>query len=216
MCKPLEDFGDTDHHRRALAELTSGRSVGAFATTEAGAGSDVGAITTTATPDGDGHRLSGTKMFITNAPVADLFLVTARTTAGRGAAGITAFLVPRSPPGLSVGPAEPLMGLNGAPIGEVHLDDCRVEASARLGPRDGGGAIVQHAMRWERALILAPQLGVMQRQLDAAVDHARTRVQFGKRIGSFQGVSHRIAQMAIRLDAARLLLYRGAWALGQL
>ena len=95
------------------------------------------------------------------------------------------------------------------------MDACRVPKSAQLGPLNAGSQVVQYAMRWERALLLAPQLGVMQRQLESSVEHARTRVQFGKRIGAFQGVSHRIAKMDMRLEAARLLFYRGAWALSR-
>jgi len=215
VSKPLEHFAERPEHRDALRELVAGRAIGAFATTEAEAGSDIGSIKTTAVRDGSDYRLTGGKMFITNAPDADLFLVTARTTADRGAAGITAFLVPRATEGLSLGSGRPMMGLHGAAIGEVHLDDCRVPEAARLGPQDGGGQIVQYAMRWERGLLLAPQLGVMQSQLETSVEHARTRVQFGKRIGAFQGVSHRIARMDLRIEAARLLLYRGAWALAQ-
>lgn len=213
VCKPIERYADRDAHHEVLRDLVAGRAIGALATTEAEAGSDIGAIKTTAVLDGDTYRLSGSKMFITNAPQADVFVLTARTTPNRGTAGITAFIVPKTTDGLSVGAARPMMGLHGASIGEVFLDDCRVPESARLGASDAGGQVVQLAMRWERALLLAPQLGVMQHQLETAVEHARTRVQFGKRIGSFQGVSHRVARMDLRLEAARLLLYRGAWAL---
>jgi alkylation response protein AidB-like acyl-CoA dehydrogenase len=214
VCKPIEHYADNELHREVLTELVAGRSVGAFATTEAEAGSDVGAIATRAVSDGAGFRLSGAKMFITNAPDASVYLVTARTASERGGSGMTAFVVPRDLEGVSAGPARPMMGLRGASIGELHLDECLVGEQHRLGPLGGGGHVVQYAMRWERALLLAPQLGVMQRQLETSVDHARSRVQFGQRIGSFQGVSHRIARMDVRLEAARLLLYRGAWALG--
>lgn len=215
VCKPVERYAERPEHHDALRALVAGRLIGSFATTEAGAGSDISAIGTTAELSDGSYRLSGGKMFITNAPDADLFLLTARTSPERGASGLTAFLVPRATEGLSIGPRRPMMGLHGASIGEVRLDDCRLPESARLGATNAGGQIVQYAMLWERALLLAPQLGVMQRQLETSVDHARTRVQFGKRIGSFQGVSHRIAKMDVRLEAARLLLYRGAWGLTQ-
>ena len=215
VCKPIEGFCEGDHQRALLKDLISGKITGAFATTESGAGSDVSALQTRALLDGEDFVLSGEKMFITNAPDADIYLVIAKTTPERGIAGLTAFLVPRETPGLRVGPPREMMGLHGASIGEVHMDGCRLPASARLGPLNAGSQIVQYAMRWERALLLGPQLGVMQRQLESSVDHARTRVQFGKRIGAFQAVSHRIAKMDMRLEAARLLYYRGAWALSR-
>ena len=213
VCKPIEHYAEHPEHLEALSALVAGRIVGAFATTEAEAGSDVGAIQTRARDEGDGVVLNGSKMFITNAPDADLFLVTAKTAPERGAAGITTYLVPRDIEGLSLGPAREMMGLEGASIGEVHLDECRLPATARLGPLHGGGHVVQYAMRWERALLLGSQIGVMQRQLEGSVEHARGRVQFGQPIGSFQAVSHRVARMDVRLEAARLLYYRGAWAL---
>ena len=213
VCKPIEHFAERPEHFAFLSDLVSGRAIGAFATTEAGAGSDVGGIKARAVDDGESYLLSGEKMFITNAPDADLFLLTASTAPERGIAGLSAFIIPRDSPGVSVGKPRAMVGLHGASIGEVHLDQCRVAHSARLGPLNAGGQVVQHAMRWERALLLGPQLGVMQRQLESSVEHARTREQFGKRIGSFQGVSHRIAKMDIRLEAARMLYYRGAWAL---
>ncbi|MGB0588512.1 MAG: acyl-CoA dehydrogenase family protein [Myxococcota bacterium] len=213
VCKSIEHFAERPEQLAVLGELVAGRAIGAFATTEAGAGSDIGAVQTRAIEEGDAYLLSGEKMFITNAPEADVFLVIAKTALDRGTSGLTAFLVPRDTPGLTVSPPRAMIGLHGASIGEVHLDDCRIPGSARLGGLHAGGQVAQHAMRWERALLLAPQLGVMQRQLESSVEHARTRVQFGKRIGAFQGVSHRIAKMDMRLEAARLLFYRGAWAL---
>jgi alkylation response protein AidB-like acyl-CoA dehydrogenase len=214
VCKPIEHFRSHDGHDALLRQLVAGDRVGAFATTEPGAGSDVSAIKTVAEVTPNGYRLTGTKAFITNAPDADVFLVTSRTDSRRGTAGLTAFLVPRDSPGLTVGARHPMMGLAGASIAEVHLDGCEVSTSCRLGDEGAGGQVIQLAMGWERALVLAPELGIMQRQLEATVEHARTREQSGKRIGAYQGVSHRIARMSIRLESARLLLYRGAWAIG--
>lgn len=211
---PILAFGSEAQKARYLPRLASGQAIGAHAVTEPEAGSDVHSLRTTATRDGDGYRLSGGKTFITSAPLADLFLVMATLDHARGASALTAFLVDRDTPGLSVGRPMHKMGLRTAPLAEVYLDDCYVPADCRLGKEGAGQAIFATAMEWERAFILAPALGTMQRQLEQCVRYARLRRQFGKPIGQYEAVSSKIADMQVRLETARLLLYRTAWLKG--
>ena len=159
--------------------------------------------------------LNGTKTFITNAPVADVFVVFASTDPNAGFAGLSAFLVERDTPGLSVGPPFHKMGLTTSPMSEVVLEDCEVPATALLGSVGAGMAVFNSSMEWERSCILASAIGTMTRQLERSIEHARTRRQFGKPIGKIQAVAHRIVEMKVRLETARLLLYRTAWLKSQ-
>ena len=216
VAMPVQAFGDEALARDVLPALCDGRLVGVHAATEPEAGSDSANVRTTATRDGDGgYVLDGLKTYVTNAPLADVLLVTASTDRARGFQGLSAFLVDRATPGLRVGPPMGKMGLAAAEMAEVYLDGCRIPASRRVGGEGQGSVVFRVAMEWERALILAPQVGAMARQLERTIEHARSRRQFGRRIGSFQGVSHRVAQMALRLETARLLLYKAAWCLNR-
>lgn len=209
---PLLRFGSEEQKRRYLPRLIGGEWIGAHGMSEPGAGSDSFSLSTRAERDGSDYVLNGSKTFITSAPVADLFLVFATVNRARGFMGITAFLVERGTPGLSVGSGTEKMGLRTSPLGEVYLQNCRVPVEQRLGAEGNGGSIFRHSMTQERCCILASSVGTMQRQVEACVEHARTRQQFGKSLASFQAVSHRIADMKVRLEAARLLLYRAAWS----
>lgn len=212
---PIVKFGDEEQKRRYLPGLADGSLIGVQAMTEPETGSDAFALTTRAVP-GDGcYTLTGTKTFITNAPVAGLFVVFATTGRDRGIGGLCAFLVERTTPGLSVGEPFRKMGLHTSPMSEVVLDGCRVPASSRLGSEGAGMAIFNTSMDWERSFILATAVGTAQRQLEESVAYARQRRQFGQPIGKFQAVSHRLVDMRVRLDAARLLLYRMAWLKSQ-
>ncbi|WP_328522948.1 acyl-CoA dehydrogenase family protein [Kribbella sp. NBC_00359] len=210
---PLVEHADEDTRRRVLPGLVEGRTIGANAITEAEAGSDVYALSTTAIRDGQGYVLSGVKTFVTNAPVADLFLVYAKTDPADGYLGISAFLVDRETPGLSVG--EPLIngGLVTSPVASVQFNDCRVAESARLGAEGDGRLIFNASMRWERTCLFAAYLGVMDRQLEEVIHHVRERRQFRKPLARQQSVAHRVADMKMRLEGARLLLYRSCWIL---
>jgi alkylation response protein AidB-like acyl-CoA dehydrogenase len=143
--------------------------------------------------------------------VADLMLVFAATDPSKGRWGISAFVVERGTPGLTATPMQHKMGLRTVPIGELHFDGCEIPASARLGPEGAGVGIASHSLEVERCCILASQLGAMERQLQRVIDYARRREQFGQSIGKFQSVSNRIADMKLRLETARLLLYKVAW-----
>lgn len=208
---PVARFGSGEQQETYLPRLVSGEWIGAHGMSEPASGSDSFALTTRAVKDGDGYVLNGTKTFVSNAPVADVILVFATLDPNRGFMGITAFLIDKGTPGLSVGNPIGKMGLRTSPMSEVVLDECRVPASARLGREGNGGTIFKHSMAWERCCILATNLGAMERQLERTIDHANTRHQFGKPIGSFQAVSERIVAMKLRLESARLLLYRAAW-----
>ncbi|MFD0690634.1 acyl-CoA dehydrogenase family protein [Actinomadura fibrosa] len=207
---PVWEFGDEEQRRRYLPGLAAGRLIGANAMTERGSGSDALSLATVAEPDGDSYRLTGRKLYVTNAPVADLFVVYATVDPSLGFTGVTAFLVERGDAGVSVKEQAEKMGLRTARWGEVELDACRIPASRRLGAERQGGAVFARTMAWERALLMAPWLGVMRREIDECLRFVRRRRQFGKHIGHFQSVANRIVDMRIRWEAARLLLHRAA------
>jgi alkylation response protein AidB-like acyl-CoA dehydrogenase len=212
---PIERFGTRQQKERFLPRLCDGSLIASHAMSEPGSGSDAYALATTAIPRGDGYRLNGSKTFVTNAPVADLFVVFARSPGSSGFAGLSGFLVERNTPGLTVGSPVNKMGLHSSPMGELFLDDCDVPAANILGRPGAGMAIFSAAMELERSMILASTIGTMERALEQSIAHARDRVQFGHPIGKFQAVSHRLVDMKLRLETARLLLYRLAWLLDE-
>ncbi|MEM1411154.1 MAG: acyl-CoA dehydrogenase family protein [Pseudomonadota bacterium] len=207
---PVIDYGTEDQHATWLPRLADGTVIGAAGITEPGSGSNALGLSTSAVQDGEHWVLNGSKTFVTNAPVADLFLVYARTAPGN-LAGLTCFLVPEDTPGLSVGAPIKKMGLRTSPMGELFLDDCRVPASAVLGGVGSGGMVFNQTMDAERLLVMAPALGVMEYLLDRCVAHARERNTGAGPLGSHQAVSHPIADMEVDLESTRLLLYRAAW-----
>ena len=209
--RPIARFGSAEQRDRFLPGMADGRLVGAHALTEPDAGSDAFSLTTRAERRGDGYVLNGVKHLVTLAPIADVALVFAVTNPAAGKWGISGFLVERGTPGFSAAPMEHKMGLRTVPIGRLHFEECVVPESARLGPEGAGVSISNHSLEVERCCILASQLGAMERQLARAVAHARTRRQFGQPIGKFQSVSNRIADMKLRIETARLLLYKVAW-----
>lgn len=211
---PLVKFGTAAQHQAYLPGLISGDLIGVHAMTEPDSGSDAFNMRTRAERKDDGYVLNGTKMYITNAPVADVVLVFAAHPGKSKMAGISAFLVEKGTPGFTVTRGLDKMGLRTSPMGEVVLDDCFVPAENRLGSEGAGMAIFNSSMTWERSCILASALGTMQRQLEACVEYARVRKQFGQPIGKFQAVADKVADMYLRLEAARLLVYHVAW-LGQ-
>lgn len=212
---PILRFGNAAQRAAYIPRLVSGQWIGAHGMTEPEAGSDSFALSTTATRRGDAYILDGSKIFVTNAPVADLFVIFATVNRSRGFLGITAFLVERGTPGLSVGRPMEKMGLRTSPFAEVVLEGCEVPVENRLGAEGNGGSIFKHAMAWERTCILASCIGTMQRQVELCTEHAKTRRQFGKPIGAFQSVAHKIVEMKVRLETARLLLYKAGWLRAQ-
>lgn len=208
---PILDVGTDEQRRRYLPGLVDGSLIGVQAMTEPGSGSDAFSMTTFAERKDDRYVLDGSKTFITNAPVADVFVVFASTDRGAGFAGTSAFLVDRGTPGLEVGQPFHKMGLRTSPMSELRFTDCEIPAASVLGKPGAGMAIFNHSMDWERSFILASAVGTMQRQLERAVAYARERKQFRRPIGKFQAVAHRLVDMRVRIEAARMLLYRLAW-----
>ena len=208
---PLVTFGTPEQRRAYLPGMVSGDLIGAHGMTEPGSGSDALHMRTRAERRGDHYLLKGTKQYITNAPVADVVLVYAVDPGQPGLAGISAFLVDATTPGLAVSNSFEKMGLRTSPMGEITLHDCLVPVESRLGPEGAGMAIFNSSMEWERSCLFASIVGAMRRQLEACVEYARSRQQFGQPIGKFQGVSGKLADMYVRLEAARSLIYRAAW-----
>jgi hypothetical protein len=208
---PILRFGTEAQRRRYLPKLCSGEWVGAHGMSEPDSGSDAFALRTRADPAPGGYVLTGTKTFVSNAPAADVFVIFATIAREKGVLGLTAFVVERDTPGLRVGPPIEKMGLRTSPMAEVVLDGCVVSAEQRLGREGRAAAIFNDSMEWERGCLLASEVGSMRRQLERSVEHARTRQQFGRPIGDFQSVANRLADMRVRLEAARLLVYQAAW-----
>jgi hypothetical protein len=208
---PLVKFGTPAQHQAYLPGLISGDLIGAYAMTEPESGSDAFSLRARAELKDDRYVLNGTKQYVTNAPVADVLLVFAAHPGKPQMAGTSAFLVEKGTPGLTVTHHMDKMGLRTSPMAEVVLDECQVPAENRLGPEGAGIVIFNSTMAWERSCILAGALGSMQRQLETCVAYARERKQFGQRIGEFQAIAGKLADMYLRIEAARLLVYRAAW-----
>lgn len=208
---PIWKHGSDSMKQKYLPDLCTGRLIAVNAMTEPQTGSDPFGMAARAERQGEGYRIRGTKMFCSNGPVADIAVVYAATDKSKGYhGGITAFLIPTSTPGFSVGQEFEKMGLRTSPISELVLDDVFVPDENVIGRPGGGGPVFAESMDWERALLGACHLGTMQRVLEGALRHARTRKQFGQLIGKNQAVSHKIADMKVRLEAAKWLTYRAA------
>lgn len=212
---PIAEGGSDELRRELLPSLCDGTRVGANAISEAEAGSDVHALATRARRDGDVYVVDGHKSYVTNGPEADLMLVYAVTNPAHGYLGLSGFAVDARADGCKPGKPFELIGLEGASIGSVYLDGVRVPESRRIGAEGQGAALFAGSMAWERACLFALYVGVMERQLEECIEYAKSRRQGGKRIGSYQAVSHRIVEMKFRLDSARLLLYRACWTADQ-
>lgn len=204
-------FGNAEQIERYVTPSIQGTRLGAYGMTEPGSGSDAFGLETTAAADGDAFVLNGEKALITFAPIADFAIVFAKTNPDAGRWGISAFLVDRETPGYTAHPVDDKMGLRTVPFGRISLQDCRVPATAMLGKAGAGASIFSFSQGWERSLVLAPTLGAMQHQLETCVAFARERKRAGAPIGKHQSVSHRIADMSLRLETCRLLLYKAAW-----
>jgi len=212
---PILHFGTKEQKEKFLPRLCKGEIIGGHAITEPDSGSDAFGLKTTAVKDGDRYILNGSKMFISNAPIADILLIFARTDKTKGFGGISAFIVEKGFPGFSVGKPLEKMGLKTAPIGEVILQDCPVPVENRLGKEGMASAIFNSEMDWERCCLFATQLGVMEYQVETCVKYAKERPQFGKPIGKYQSISHKIADMKMRIELGSLILYKVAWMKAQ-
>jgi alkylation response protein AidB-like acyl-CoA dehydrogenase len=213
---PIWKHGSEEQKRKYLPALCKGSLIAVNGMTEPGSGSDPFSMSTRAVPDGEGFRLNGTKIFSSNGPVADVAIIYAVTDPGKGFhGGITAFLVEKGQPGFRFGQKFEKMGLRTCPISELVLEDVRVPAFGVIGKPGGGATIFSESMEWERICLGASHIGTMERLLEQAIEYARSRKQFGQPIGKFQAVAHRIADMKVRLEASRLLVYRAASRLGR-
>lgn len=208
---PLLQFGSDEQKQRYLPAMSDGSMIGAHAITEPQTGSDVFNMSTLAQRVDGGYRLTGHKHYVSLAPVADVALVFALTDPDAKKWGVTAFLVDTAADGVRVGPNREKMGLRTVPFSDLYFEDCFVSDDQRLGPEGAGVSLSTSFLEWERCAILAGQLGAMEFQLDRCIAYARERKQFGQSIGQFQSVSNRIADMRLRLETSRLLLYKTAW-----
>ncbi len=208
---PIFSFGTEDQKRKYLPGLCRGELIGAHGMTEPDSGSDAYSLRTTAQRCEGGYVLNGSKMFVSNAPVSDLAVVFATVDPPRKMWGVTGFIVETGTPGYTISRKLDKMGLRTSPMAELVFQDCFVPEQNRLGPEGAGSNIFNDSMAWERSGILAGHIGAMERQLEASVQYARERQQFGQPIGKFQAVANRIVDMKVRLETARLLLYKVAW-----
>jgi len=206
---PVTLAGSASLKRRLLPLVRAGEAIAAFAITEPEAGSDVGALRTTASRDGGGYVLDGVKTFISNAGLADFYTVFAKTDPEKGSKGISAFLVEKDAPGFLF--EEKIELIAPHPIGRIRFAGCRVPAENLLGREGEGFKIAMTTLDTFRPTVGAAAVGLASRALDAAVEYAKRRVQFGKPIAEFQATQIKLAEMATDLDASRLLVYRAAW-----
>src|SRR3954452_13602969 len=215
-CGPLHLAGTHDQQQRFLVPMAQGTVIGGYGLTEPGAGSDSGGTRTTARhedgPDGGSWVIDGGKRFITNAGQAGTYIVTARSgTRDDGSPEISAFIVPADTPGFSVGRLEDKLGLHASATGELLFEGCRVPAANMLGERGGGFRTFLQILDGGRISIGALAVGLAQAALDASIPYAQTREQFGRPIGSFEGVAFMVADMATEIEAARAMVWRAAW-----
>ena len=212
---PIAEFGTDPVRKHLLPGMCSGELIGGNAMTEEGAGSDVSALAVTADEVPGGYRLNGTKSFVSNGPMSDVFVTYATTDPRAGHLGVTGFVVCRDAAGLVVGEPFSKMGLSSCPAGIVRFEDCFVPDDQVLGFPGQGGAIFQRSMGWERTCLFAGYLGLLDRVVEQCVAHATARRQFGHRIAEFQSVANRIVDIKLRTESARWLLYRACWEMDQ-
>ncbi len=208
---PILHFGNEEQKEKYLPAMARGEMIGAHGLTEPEAGSDVFSMQLTAEKVEDGYLLNGKKHLITFAPICDMALVFANTNPKLGRWGISAFLIDINTSGFTASAKKSKMGLRSTPIGDLNFKDCLVPENSLLGKPGMGFSILNHSLEFDRCCILASQLGAMERQLENVIDYTKKRQQFKKPIGSFQSVSNRIADMKLRLETSRLLLYKTAW-----
>ena len=207
---PLLNFGTETQKQNYLKPLATGEKIGCFGLTEPGAGSDAGASTTTAVLDGDYYILNGRKCFITNAPIADFAIISAMTDRTKGTKGISTFIVDSTLEGWSVGAHENKMGIRGSITSDIVLDNVKVPKENLLGDKGKGFKIMLNTLDAGRIGVAAQALGIAQGALDEAIKYVKERVQFGRKLAAFQNTQFKIAEMATKVEAARLLVYDAA------
>ncbi|MFC0561122.1 acyl-CoA dehydrogenase [Halalkalibacter alkalisediminis] len=208
---PIYKFGNEEQKQTYLRALAEGTKIGAYGLTEPGSGSDAAAMKTTAVLDGDHYVLNGSKIFITNGGIADIYVVFAVTDPSARHKGVTAFIVDADTPGFSVGKKEQKLGIRSSPTTTIIFEDCRVPVANRLGAEGEGFKVAMMTLDGGRNGIAAQAVGIAQGALDASIEYAKERKQFGKSIGAQQGIAFKIADMATKIEASRLLTYQAAW-----
>ena len=209
---PIDHFGTEEQKQKYLLPLAKGEKLGAFGLTETNAGSDAGETETTAVLDGDHYILNGQKIFITNAPAADTYVVFAVTTPGIGTHGISAFIVEKDTPGFTFGTKEKKMGIRGSSTYELIFEDCRIPKENLLGAQGKGFGIAMHTLDGGRIGIASQALGLAEGALERTIDYVKERKQFGRSLAQFQNTQFQIADMATEVEAAQLLVYKAAMA----
>lgn len=210
-CYPIYKFGSEEQKHKYVTPLAKGEKLACFALTESGAGSDAGALETSATIQGDKYVLNGTKIFITNGAEAGTTVVFANIDKSLGHRGITAFIVEKGTPGFSVGKEENKLGIRGSSTTELVFENCEIPAANLLGEKGKGLRIALEAIDSSRVTVAAQALGIAQAALDDSLAYAKDRRQFSEPLASFQAIQWMLADMATHIDAARLLTYRAAW-----
>ena len=201
--------GSEEQVKKYVPGLCSGDLVGALGLTEPGAGSDaLGSMATTARRDGDDYIINGSKIYITNGPIADVVLLYAKTDKSKGAKGISAFIIETDNPGFKVAQKLDKMGFRGSPTGELVFDECRVPASAMVGAENSGVSVVMSGLDLERAMVTSVCVGMAERALELGLEYAKIREQFGKPIASFQMVQSKLAEIYTEVETARAFSYR--------
>jgi len=208
---PIAQFGTEIQKNKYLKKFTSGEWIGCHGLTETNAGSDVFNMQTTAEKVDGGYIINGSKRLITFGPEADVALIFASSNPKLGKWGVSGFLIEKGTKGFTQGPNKPKMGLRTVPIGDLIFENCFVPDENRLGSEGAGWSITTSSLEYDRGGILGSQLGAMERQLEETVAFVKGRKQFGKSIGEFQSVSNRVANMKLRLETSRMLLYKVAW-----
>ena len=203
-------YGSEELKKKYVPDMVEGKKIGSIAITEAESGSDSLSMTTIAVEDGDSYILDGSKMFISNGPISDIFIVFA-VTGTELKKLFTAFVVERDFEGVRTGPDIEKMGLCSCPTSELILDNVRVPKENIIGKLNGGSYIMTSGLEWERCYEFAPHIGVMQRIMETCIEQARKRKQFGKPIMEYQAISHKIADMQVRIELSRQMLYKYAW-----
>ncbi|KAB2445506.1 acyl-CoA dehydrogenase AcdA [Bacillus luti] len=208
---PILKFGTEEQKQKFLRPMAEGTKIGAYGLTETGSGSDAGGMKTIAKRDGDHYVLNGSKIFITNGGIADIYVVFALTDPESKQRGTSAFIVESDTPGFSVGKKESKLGIRSSPTTEIMFEDCRIPVENLLGEEGQGFKIAMQTLDGGRNGIAAQAVGIAQGALDASVEYARERHQFGKPIAAQQGIGFKLADMATDIEAARLLTYQAAW-----
>lgn len=208
---PIYKFGTPEQKEKYLRKLVTGEMLGAFALTEPGAGTDAAAGRTTAVLEGNEWVLNGSKIFITNGGYADVYVVTAMTDSSKGTKGISAFIVDKNSPGFSVGEKEHKMGIKASSTTPLYFSDCHIPQENILGKPGEGFKIAMQTLDGGRIGIASQALGIAQGAFEAAINYSKERIQFGKPISAQQAIQWMIADMAVEIDASRLLVYRAAW-----